>query len=88
MESEYLVFDKYIGQGRKLPGHDRKLPIYEVKNKATLDSLGVIYFYSGRRKYVFESTPQIVYDAEYLTDIAKFLQEVQNEWEEELKNDE
>ena len=81
MESEYLVFDKYIEQ-------DRKLPIYEVKNKATLDSLGVIYFYSGQRKYVFESTPQIVYDAEYLTDIAKFLQEVQNEWEEGLKNDE
>ena len=81
MESEYLVFDKYIGQGRKLP-------IYEVKNKATLDSLGVIYFYSGRRKYVFESTPKIVYDADYLIDIAKFLQEVQNEWEEELKNDE
>ena len=81
MESEYLVFDKYIGQGRKLP-------IYEVKNKATLDSLGVIYFYSGLRKYVFESTPQIVYDAEYLIDIAKFLQKVQNELEEELKNDE
>ena len=81
MESEYLVFDKYIGQGRKLP-------IYEVKNKATLDSLGVIYFYSGLRKYVFESTPQIVYDADYLIDIAKFLQAVQNEWEEELKNDE
>ena len=81
MESEYLVFDKYIEQ-------DRKLPIYEVKNKATLDSLGVIYFYSGRRKYVFESTPKIVYDADYLIDIAKFLQEVQNEWEEELKNDE
>ena len=81
MESEYLVFDKYIGQGRKLP-------IYEVKNKATLDSLGVIYFYSDWRKYVFESTPQIVYDADYLIDIAKFLQEVQNEWEEGLKNDE
>ena len=81
MESKYLVFDKYIEQ-------DRKLPIYEVKNKATLDSLGVIYFYSGRRKYVFESTPQIVYDADYLIDIAKFLQEVQNELEEELKNDE
>ena len=81
MESEYLVFDKYIEQ-------DRKLPIYEVKNKATLDSLGVIYFYSGRRKYVFESTPQIVYDADYLIDIAKFLQEVQNEREEGLKNDE
>ena len=81
MESEYLVFDKYIGQGRKLP-------IYEVKNKATLDSLGVIYFYSGWRKYVFESTPQIVYDADYLIDIAKFLQEIQAEWEEELKNDE
>lgn len=81
MESEYLVFDKYIG-------HDKKLPIYEVKNKATLDSLGVIYFYHGQSKYVFESTPQIVYDAEYLIDIAKFLQEVQNELEEELKNDE
>ena len=81
MESEYLVFDKYIEQ-------DRKLPIYEVKNKATLDSLGVIYFYTGRRKYVFESTTQIVYDADYLIDIAKFLQEVQNELEEELKNDE
>lgn len=81
MESEYLVFDKYIGQGRKLP-------IYEVKNKATLDSLGVIYFYSDWRKYVFESTPQLVYDADYLIDIAKFLQEVQNELEEELKNDE
>ena len=81
MESEYLVFDKYIEQ-------DRKLPIYEVKNKATLDSLGVIYFYSSRRKYVFESIPQIVYDAEYLTDIAKFLQEVQDKWEERLKNDE
>ena len=81
MESEYLVFDKYIG-------HDKKLPIYEVKNKATLDSLGVIYFYSGLSKYVFESTPQIVYDAAYLIDIAKFLQEVQNEREEGLKNDE
>lgn len=81
MESEYLVFDKYIG-------HGRKLPIYEVKNKATLDSLGVIYFYSGRRKYVFEPTPQIVYDADYLIDIAKFLQKVQNELEEEIKNDE
>ena len=81
MESEYLVFDKYIGQGRKLP-------IYEVKNKATLDSLGVIYFYSDWRKYVFESAPQIVYDADYLIDIAKFLQEVQNECEEGLKNDE
>ena len=81
MESEYLVFDKYIGQGRKLP-------IYEVKNKATLDSFGVIYFYSGWHKYVFESTPQIVYDAEYLIDIAKFLQDVQNEYEEGLKNDE
>lgn len=88
MESEYLVFDKYIGQGRKLPGHGRKLPIYEVKNKATLDSLGVIYFYSDWCKYVFESTPQIVYDADYLIDITKFLQEVQNELEEELKNDE
>ena len=81
MESEYLVFDKYIEQ-------DRKLPIYEVKNKATLDRLGVNYYYTGRRKYVFESTPQIVYDADYLIDIAKFLQEVQNEWEEGLKNDE
>ena len=81
MESKYLVFDKYIG-------YDKKLPIYEVKNKATLDSWGVIECYSGRRKYVFESTPQIVYDAEYLTDIAKFLQEVQNEREEGLKNDE
>ena len=81
MESKYLVFDKYIGQ-------DRKLPIYEVKNKATLDSLGAIYFYSGRHKYVFESIPQIVYDADYLIDIAKFLQEVQNELEGELKNDE
>ena len=81
MESEYLVFDKYNEQ-------DRKLPIYEVKNKATLDSLGFIYFYSGRRKDVFESTPQIVYDADYLIDIAKFLQEVQNECEEGLKNDE
>ena len=81
MESKYLVFDKYIG-------HDKKLPIYEVKNKATLDSLGAIYFYSSRRKYVFESIPQIVYDAEYLTDIAKFLQEVQDKWEEGLKNDE
>ena len=81
MESEYLVFDKYIEQ-------DRKLPIYEVKNKATLDSLGVIYFYSDWRKYVFESAPQIVYDADYLIDIAKFLQEIQAEWEEELKNDE
>ena len=83
MESKYLVFDKYIGHDKKLP-----ISIYEVKNKATLDSLGVIYFYSGRRKYVFESTPQIVYDADYLIDIAKFLQEVQNEWEEGLKNDE
>ena len=81
MESKYLVFDKYIG-------YDKKLPIYEVKNKATLDSLGAIYFYSSRRKYVFESTPQIVYDAEYLIDIAKFLQKVQNELEEGLKNDE
>ena len=81
MESKYLVFDKYIEYGKKLS-------IYEVKNKATLDSLGVIYFYSDWRKYVFESTPQIVYDADYLIDIAKFLQEVQNELEEELKNDE
>ena len=81
MESEYLVFDKYNGQGRKLP-------IYKVKNKATLDSLGVIYFYPGLRKYVCESTPQIVYDADYLIDIAKFLQEIQNECEEGLKNDE
>lgn len=81
MESEYLVFDKYIEQ-------DGKLPIYEVKNKATLDSLGAIYFYPGRRKYVFESIPQIVYDADYLIAIAKFLQGVQNEWEEGLKNDE
>ena len=81
MESEYLVFDKYIG-------HGGKLPIYEVKNKATLDSLGVIYFYSSLSKYVFESTPQIVYDADYLIDIAKFLQEIQNECEEGLKNDE
>ena len=81
MESKYLVFDKYIGQ-------DGKLPIYEVKNKATLDSLGAIYFYSGRHKYVFESIPQIVYDADYLIDIAKFLHEVQNELEGELKNDE
>ena len=83
MESKYLVFDKYIDIG-----HDKKLQIYEVKNKATLDSLGVIYFYLDWRKYVFESTPQIVYDAEYLIDIAKFLQEVQNELEEGLKNDE
>ena len=81
MESKYLVFDKYIG-------YDKKLPIYEVKNKATLDSLGVIYFYSDWRKYVFESTPQIIYDTDYLIDIAKFLQEIQAEWEEELKNDE
>ena len=83
MESKYLVFDKYIGRDKKLP-----ISIYEVKNKATLDSLGVIYFYSDWRKYVFESAPQIVYDADYLIDIAKFLQEVQNELEEELKNDE
>lgn len=83
MESKYLIFDKYVGHDKKLP-----ISIYEVKNKATLDSLGVIYFYSDWRKYVFESTPQLVYDADYLIDIAKFLQEVQNELEEELKNDE
>ena len=39
MESKYLVFDKYTKQGR------RKTPIYEVKNKTTLDRLGVIYLY-------------------------------------------
>ncbi len=81
MESKYLVFDKYIKQGR------RKTPIYEVKNKITLDSLGVIYFYPAWHKYVFESNPQIVYDVSCLTDIINFLQEIQTERKEELKND-
>lgn len=79
MESKYLVFDKYIKQGRKTP-------IYEIKNKTTLDSLGVIYFYPAWRKYVFESNPQIIYDASCLTDIINFLQEIQTEWKEGLKN--
>ena len=79
MESKYLVFDKYTKQGRKTP-------IYEIKNKATLDSLGVIYFYPAWRKYVFESNPQIIYDTSCLTDIINFLQEIQTEWKEGLKN--
>ena len=80
MTSQYLVFDKYI-----IPG--RKTPIYEVKNKNSLESLGVIYFYPAWRKYVFESNPKIIYDINCLTDIIIFIQEVQSEWKASLKNE-
>jgi len=78
MESKYLVFDKYIRPGKKMP-------MYEIKNKTTLDSLGVIYFYPAWRKYVFESNAEVIYDAGCLTDIINFMQEIQTEWRNSLK---
>ena len=80
MESKYLVFDKYT-----IPG--RKTPVYEVKNKNSLESLGAIYFYPVWRKYVFESNPEIIYDINCLTDISTFIQEIQAEWKASLKNE-
>ena len=80
MASKYLVFDKYISPGRKTP-------IYEIKNKNTLESLGIIYFYPAWRKYVFESNPEIIYDVNCLNDIIEFIQEVQAEWRAGLKHE-
>lgn len=82
MESKYLIFDKYVRT-------DRKTPVYEIKNKKTLDSLGVIYFYPPWRRYVFESNLNIInpiiYDVACLTDISNFMQEIQTEWRNSLK---
>lgn len=78
MESKYLTFDKHVRPGKKMP-------MYEVRNKATSDSLGVIYFYPAWRKYVFESNAGVIYDAGCLTDIVNFMQGIQTEWRESLK---
>ena len=78
MESKYLVFDKHMI-------HGKKMPMYGVRNKATSDSLGVICFYPAWRKYVFESNAGVIYDAGCLTDIANFMQEIQTEWRDSLK---
>ena len=73
VESKYLVFEKYITS-------KRKTPIYEVKNKETLDSLGCIYFYPAWRKYVFESNPEVIYDVNCLYDIIDFMKVIQADW--------
>lgn len=78
MESKYLAFDEYITPSKKTS-------MYEVRNKATSDILGVIYFYPAWRKYVFESNADIIYDAGCLTDIINFMQGIQTEWRESLK---
>lgn len=78
MESKYLAFDKHMRPGKKMP-------MYEVRNKATSDVLGVIYFYPAWRKYVFESNAEVIYDAGCLTDITNLMQEIQTEWRDSLK---
>ena len=78
MESKYLVFDKYVTPGRKMPS-------YGVKNKQSLITLGAIYFYPAWRKYVFEAVNDTIFDASCLTDIVNFMQEIQTEWRNSLK---
>ncbi len=78
MESKFLVFDKYTTPGRKTP-------MYAVKNKQSLITLGAIYFYPAWRKYVFEAVDSTIFDAGCLTDIVNFMQEIQAEWRASLK---
>lgn len=73
MQSEYLTFDKKI-----IPG--RKTPVYEVRNKQTSIDLGMIYFYPAWRKYVFAPAGNIIFDIVCLTDIIRFIDEIQVEW--------
>ena len=69
MKYKYLVFDEYINDN---------IIIYEVKNKLTLDSLGVIYFSDKAEDYVFESNPKITYTYNYLKELSYFIKYLEN----------
>ncbi len=75
MKYKYLVFDKYIND---------HIIIYEVKDKLTLDSLGVIYFSDKAEDYVFESNLKITYTYNYLKELSYFIKYLEkgydNEW--------
>ena len=76
-ESNYLIFEEHI-----IAGH--KLPIYTVKNKQSSVMLGTIKFYGAWRKFVFEPSEAVIFDASCLNDIITFLNNKTTDWRNSL----
>ena len=80
MESKYLIFEEqYIIK--------HKLPIYTVKNKQSNVVLGTIKFYGAWRKFVFEPSEAVIFDADCLYDIVFFLNDKTIDWRNSLNTD-
>lgn len=83
-ESTYLKFEKQDRPGKKLP-------IYIVKNKTTDFELGVVKFCGAWRKFVFNPNNEwydLIFDANCLSDIIIFLNDLTAEWRASLKKGE
>lgn len=77
MESKYLTFEEQY-----ITGH--KLSIYTVKNKQSDIVLGTIKFYGAWRKFVFEPSEAVIFDASCLNDIVFFLNDKTIDWRNSL----
>lgn len=63
----------------------RKMAVYNVRNQVANHHIGVIYWYGGFRKYVFEPSSEIIFDANCLREISAFLDDLMMEWKQNQK---
>lgn len=63
----------------------RKTPVYEVQNKSG-ERLGGIMFYPAWRKFIFNPTADVIFDAACLSDIIIKLNELMTERKEGILN--
>lgn len=64
---------------------NRKTSIFKVRNQVNGSHAGMIYWYGGFRKYVFEPSSESFFDANCLREISAFLDELMNEWKQNQK---
>jgi len=78
-EGKYIYFRNF-GQFR-----NKKTNTYEVSAKQDNLVLGVINWYARWRKYVFEPTPNTIYEEHCLRDIAEFCESETKKHKESLR---
>jgi hypothetical protein len=59
---------------------NRKMAVYNVRNQVANSHIGVIYWYGGFRKYVFEPAGETIFDANCLQEVSTFLKGLMEEW--------
>ena len=66
--------------------HDpkKKTDVFDVVNTSNAVHVGVIKWYGGFRKYVFEPSPYTIFDAKCMGEISSYLEQLMNERKEKI----